>query len=119
MKEVPLDPLEGNQHILLFACCVVLRCPQEKEKDTKKLSLMSSTPWSLVLVSLLHLVSAEKTYFSLSFLVTPKKFFRKDVSSYCVCVIVLLCLFTLLCYCIYCVKLCLLCLLCYCVYCVI
>lgn len=50
---------------------------QEKEKEAKRLSLVSSTPWSSLMVALHHMAIAEKTYFSLPFLV--KKFFRKDV----------------------------------------
>lgn len=50
---------------------------QEKEKEAKRLSLVSSTPWSSMMVALHHMAIAEKTYFSLPFLV--KKFFRKDV----------------------------------------
>lgn len=48
----------------------------EKEKEAKRLSLVSSTPWSSLMVALHHMAIAEKTYFSLPFLV--KKFFRKD-----------------------------------------
>ncbi|CAH3157003.1 unnamed protein product, partial [Porites evermanni] len=48
----------------------------EKEKETKRLPLVSSTPWSLLLQSLSHLALAEKAYFSLPFI--AKKFFRKD-----------------------------------------
>lgn len=48
----------------------------EKEKETKRLPLGSSTPWGLLLVSLSHLAVAEKAYFSLPFI--AKKFFRKD-----------------------------------------
>ncbi|XP_078382047.1 KICSTOR subunit 2-like [Oculina patagonica] len=48
----------------------------EKEKETKRLPLVSSTPWSSLLVTLSHLALAEKTYFSLPFI--AKKFFRKD-----------------------------------------
>ena len=55
---------------------------QEKEKETKRLPLVSSTPWSLLLLSLSHLALAEKAYFSLPFI--AKKFFRKDVClNYC------------------------------------
>ncbi|KAJ7361732.1 hypothetical protein OS493_014372 [Desmophyllum pertusum] len=48
----------------------------EKEKETKRLPLVYSTPWSSLLVTLSHLALAEKTYFSLPFI--AKKFFRKD-----------------------------------------
>lgn len=50
---------------------------QEKEKEAKRLSLVSSTPWSSMMVALHHMAIAEKTYFSLPFF--AKKFFRKDV----------------------------------------
>ncbi|XP_022804142.1 KICSTOR complex protein C12orf66 homolog [Stylophora pistillata] len=48
----------------------------EKEKETKRLPLVYSTPWSSLLVTLSHLAMAEKTYFSFPFI--AKKFFRKD-----------------------------------------
>ena len=50
---------------------------QEKEKEAKRLPLVSSTPWSMLLASLSHLAFAEKMYFSLPFI--TKKFFKKDV----------------------------------------
>lgn len=48
----------------------------EKEKEAKRLPLVSSTPWSLLMVALSHLALAEKMYFSLPFI--AKKFLRKD-----------------------------------------
>jgi len=48
----------------------------EKEKEAKRLPLVSSTPWSMLLASLSHLAFAEKMYFSLPFI--TKKFFKKD-----------------------------------------
>ena len=51
---------------------------QEKEKETKRLPLVSSTPWSSLLITLSRLALAEKMYFSLPFI--AKKFFRKDVN---------------------------------------
>lgn len=48
----------------------------EKEKETKRLPLVSSTPWSSLLVTLSHLASAEKTYFSFPFI--ARRLFRKD-----------------------------------------
>ena len=53
---------------------------QEKEKETKRLPLVSSTPWSSLLITLSRLALAEKMYFSLPFI--AKKFFRKDVNNY-------------------------------------
>ena len=42
--------------------------------------MVSSTPWSSLLITLSRLALAEKMYFSLPFI--AKKFFRKDVNMY-------------------------------------
>lgn len=65
---------------LTVSCFFFFFYIQEKEKETKRLPLVSSTPWSSLLIALSRLALAEKTYFSLPFI--AKKFFRKDVNIY-------------------------------------
>lgn len=61
-------------------CKLFIFYVQEKEKEAKRLPLVSSTPWSSLLITLSRLALAEKMYFSLPFI--AKKFFRKDVNMH-------------------------------------